>query len=214
VSVRGGRLRIGVVDVVYWHLGDVATRARAARADGFEHIDPLVGHTEAELGLPIGCPTSFPKPQPGWCSTPAPADGDGMWDRAVRWWRAAPGALLEPWKGAVVNSLEKVVAFRAEVPGVRLLVDTGHVADWGGDPLELLEYADHVQLRQGKPGATQVHVDDPAGAVDFGAVFDRLETIGYAGVVSVEYFDLPDQGWPLADPRQWALDLAAHLRSL
>ena len=48
-----------------------------------------------------------------------------------------------------------------EVPGLRLLVDTGHVADWGGDPLEMLEFADHVQLRQGRPGSTQVHVDDP-----------------------------------------------------
>ena len=40
-----------------------------------------------------------------------------MWERAVRWWRAAPGALLEPWAGAVVNSAETVRAFRAEVPG-------------------------------------------------------------------------------------------------
>ena len=37
-------------------------------------------------------------------------------------------------------------------PGFALLVDTGHVADWGGDPLELLEFAGHVQLRQGARG--------------------------------------------------------------
>ena len=48
-----------------------------------------------------------------------------------------------------------VEAFRAEVGNVRFLIDTGHVADWGGDPCELLHLADHVQLRQGKPGMTQ-----------------------------------------------------------
>ena len=205
---------LGVVDVVYARRGDVGERARAARVDGFAHIDVLLGSNEAELDLPIGCPTAFPKPQSGWCATPAPTLADGMWERAVRWWRAAPGALLEPWAGAVVNSIETVRAFRAEVPGVRLLVDTGHVADWGGDPCELLDLADHVQLRQGMRGHTQVHVDDPRGTVDFGAVLDRLERLDYRGKLSVEYFDLPENGWPLDDPEAWAKDLAAHLTSL
>ena len=89
----------------------------------------------------------------------------------------------------------------AEVPGLRLLVDTGHVADWGGDPCELLELADHVQLRQGKPGHTQVHVDDPSGVVDFAAVLRRLDGARLPRArLSVEYFDLPDNGWPLDDP--------------
>jgi sugar phosphate isomerase/epimerase len=208
------RWPLGAVDIVYARRGDVSARAAAAQADGFEHIDPLLGTDAATLVIPIGCPTAYPKPQPGWCATPAPAAADGMWERAVRWWRAAPGALLEPWAGAVVNSAETVRAFRAEVPDVRLLVDTGHVADWGGDPCELLDLADHVQLRQGKRGHTQVHVDDPAGTVDFGAVVRRLEALDYRGRLSVEYFDLPENGWPLADPEQWANDLAAHLRKI
>jgi len=62
-------------------------------------------------------------------------------------------------------------------------------------------------------GSTQLHVDDPRGTVDFAAVVARLEALGYQGLCSVEYFDLPDQGWGLDDPRAWALDLAAHLRS-
>jgi sugar phosphate isomerase/epimerase len=100
------------------------------------------------------------------------------------------------------------------VPGLRLLVDTGHVADWGGDVLELLAYADHVQLRQGRPGAAQLHIDDPTGVVDFAAVVGRLRELGYGGRLSVEYFDLPDLGWPLADPRAWARDLAAVVRTM
>jgi sugar phosphate isomerase/epimerase len=208
------RWPLGAVDIVYARRGDVPARALAAQADGFEHIDPLIGTDPATLALPIGCPTAFPKPVPEWCTTPAPVATEGMWERAVRWWTAAPGALLEPWAGAVVNSAESVRAFRAEVPGVRLLVDTGHVADWGGDPCELLELADHVQLRQGKRGHTQVHVDDPTGEVDFAAVLDRLDQLDYRGRLSVEYFDLPDNGWPLDSPEQWARDLAVHLRTL
>jgi len=208
------RWPLGVVDIVYARRGDVAARASAAKADGYEHIDPLVGSDATSLALPVGCPTAYPKPQAGWCATPAPADGDGMWERAVRWWTAAPGALLEPWAGAVVNSADAVRAFRAEVPGVRLLVDTGHVADWGGDPCELLDLADHVQLRQAKRGHTQVHVDDPSGVVDFGAVLARLGELDYQGRLSVEYFDLPDNGWALDDPEAWAADLAARLRAL
>ena len=203
---------LGVVEVVYGLDGDAPARSRIAAADGFAHIDVLLDVDPATLALPVGCPTAFPKPSAGWCATPAPVAGDGMWERCVRWFRAAPGALLEPWAGSVVYSLETCRAMMAEVPGLRLLVDTGHVADWGGDPLELLPYADHVQLRQGAPGSTQLHVDDQDGVVDFTAVFARLEALGYEGLRSVEYFDLPEQGWPLEDPRGWAVDLAAALR--
>jgi sugar phosphate isomerase/epimerase len=209
------RWPVGVVDVTYARLPDTTDRARAAQTDGFEHIDPLIGTDPASLALPIGCPTAFPKPVDAWCTTPAPsAQLDGAWERAVRWWRRAPRALLEPWAGATVNSIEKVRAFRAEVGDVRLLVDTGHVADWGGDPYELLELADHVQLRQGKPGHTQLHVDDPTGVVDFAEIFRTLERLDYRGKLSVEYFDLPENGWPLDDPVRWARDLAASLRRL
>ena len=203
---------IGVVDIVYGNVPDVAVRSALARTDGFDHIDPLVSVDSSTLMLPVGCPTAFPKPVAQWCSTPAPPAADGMWERCVEWFRAAPGALLEPWAGAVVHSAETCRAMMAEVPGLRLLVDTGHVADWGEDPIELLACADHVQLRQGAPGSAQLHVDDPGGVVDFIAVLAELDRLGYRGKLSVEYFDLPDHGWALADPRAWARDLAQQVR--
>jgi sugar phosphate isomerase/epimerase len=207
------RWPLGVVDVVYARRGDAVQRAQAAADDRFAHIDTLLAVDASRLALPVGCPTAFPKPVNTWCATPAPTAAlDGAWERAVRWWKAAPRALLEPWAGAVVNSFPTIRAFLEEVPGVRLLIDTGHVANWGGDPCELLELADHVQVRQAKPGNTQLHADDPEGVVDFGAVFRRLEQLDYRGKISVEYFDLPERGWPLADPEQWARDLAAQLR--
>jgi sugar phosphate isomerase/epimerase len=204
---------LGVVDIVYAPR-PVPERAALAVDDGFEHIDVLVDVDPAALPLPVGCPTAFPKPRAGWCSTPAPRDDPGAWERTVGWFRDAPGALLEPWAGAVVHSNDGCRSMMAEVPGLRLLVDTGHVADWGGDPLELLPFADHVQLRQGRPGAAQVHPDDPSGVVDFAAVVRRLNELDYRGRLSVEYFDLPEYGWPLADPRAWARDLAARVRPL
>ena len=65
------RIRLGVVDIVYAPR-PVSERAQVALADGFEHIDVLADVDPATLVLPVGCPTAFPKPQPGWCSTPAP----------------------------------------------------------------------------------------------------------------------------------------------
>jgi hypothetical protein len=201
------RRPVGVVDVTYAAFGDEVARSQCARDDGFAHIDVLLGTDTSTLALPVACPTAFPKPVDVWCATPAPLD----WDRAVRWWKAAPHALLEPHTRSAVNSTEAVRAFLDEVPGVRLLVDTGHAADWGGDPCELLDLADHVQLRQGRPGHAQLHVDDATGVVDFGAVIARLEQLDYRGRLSVEYFDLPEHGWPLEDPRAWACDLRARL---
>jgi sugar phosphate isomerase/epimerase len=137
-----------------------------------------------------------------------------MWEETVRRFRDAPGCLLEPWAGATVNSVERMRAMADEVPGLRFLVDTGHVAAWGGDPVEAVELAAHVQLRQGAAGRTQLHVDDADGAVDFGAVLRRLDELGYDGKVAVEYYSLPDLGYPLEDPVGWAVDLADRVRPL
>ena len=87
---------------------------------------------------------------------------------------------------------------------MRLLVDTGHVADWGGDPCELLELADHVQLRQGKPGHTQVHVDDPSGVVDFAAVLARLDALDYRGRSASSTSTCPTTAGRSTTPKRWA----------
>jgi sugar phosphate isomerase/epimerase len=117
---------------------------------------------------------------------------------------------MEPWPGSIVSSVAAVKAMLAEVPGLRLCVDTGHVANWGEDPVELLPWAGHVQLRQAAQGVPQALEGD----VDFAAVFHCLEELDYGGLVSVEYFDLPDMGWGLDDPVGHAVALAAQLRPL
>jgi len=45
-------------------------------------------------------------------------------------------------------------------------------------------------------------------------VLRRLDELDYQGCLSVEYFDLPDEGWPLDAPVPWAVDLRAHVLSL
>ena len=48
-----------------------------------------------------------------------------------------------------------------------------------------------MQLRQAAPGKTQLHADD-GGDVDFAAVLAELDRLDYQGLISIEYFDLPD----------------------
>lgn len=198
---------LGVVDVVFVPLSLPEAAARAKEL-GFEHID-VPADWEGELALPVGDRMSFPGPQP-YTSVPAPPKGDGMWDRAVAAYRRTPGVRVEPWPYSVLDSVEACRAMLAEVPGLRLLVDTGHVAAWGEDPLELLPWADHVQLRQARKGEAQTLEGD----VDFRAVLDRLRALDYRGRLSVEYFDLPDYGWPLDDPVAYAVALAEQIRPL
>ena len=199
---------LGIVAVAFRPDPPVRSAERA-RELGFAHLDTTIDVDPSTLSLPVGCPFAR-RPLPRWCASGVRA----TWDETVEAFRAAPGALLEPTARGVVSSNDAARAMVDAVPGLRLLVDTGHVADWGGDPVELLDLAGHIQLRQGRPGSTQLHVDDATGIVDFAAVLERLDQIGYDGLLSVEYFDLPDYGWPLEDPVGWSVDLARALRPI
>ena len=201
------RWPLGVVTIVYGNR-PADECARLAREDGFEHID-VIWESPGGLVLPVGNRIASGRPRPG-CTAGAMPDGPGAWEKTVALFRKAPNALLEPWPGSCVASIKAVREIVAEVPGLRIALDTGHVACWGEDPAELADLAGHVQLRQARQGEPQLLEGD----VDFAAFFRRLELVGYRGLLSVEYFDLPDRGWPLDDPRAHACQLAAQLRSL
>ena len=201
------RFPLGVVDVVFAPR-PVPEAAEQARRLGFSHLD-VSWDWDGELVLPVGDRMAHPSPRP-YCSCPAPPDGDGMWERAVQAYRRTPGVRMEPWPGSIVGSVERVKAMLAEVPGLKLLVDTGHVANWGEDPVELLPWAAHVQLRQARHGVAQCLEGD----VDFGRVIGTLDALDYGGLLSVEYFDLPAMGWGLDDPIGYAVALAEVVRPL
>ena len=197
---------LGVVSVVYGNR-HVREAARIARGHGFQHIDVTLGDP-TDLVIPVGDRFSM-FPRPGFTSGPAPI-GARTWEKTVDDYRNAPGARMEPWLGSIVGTTEEVFAMLEEVPGLRLTLDVGHVVAWGGDPAELLPYADHVQLRQAKRGHSQAI----EGEVDFSAILKCLEELDYRGKLSVEYFDLPQRGWSLDDPIAAAFDVAEQLRAL
>jgi sugar phosphate isomerase/epimerase len=197
---------LGIVEIVFSPLAQDEA-ARRAQALGFDHID-LVTEPQEPLALPV-VDRFVASPRPGW-SSGAPPEGAGNWERAVRAFRAAPGARIEAWAGSIIDSAEKIEAFLAEAPGTRLLLDTGHVANWGGDPAELLRHAGHVQLRQASRGVPQAAVGD----VDFVTFLSEARRQRYEGAFSIEYFDLPAMGYPLRDPLGHALALAEQVRPL
>ena len=208
----GRRFPLGVVAVAFRPV-PVDEAALAAAALGFDHID--VGAQTpagAHLALPIGDRIAGWEPQAG-CTCMAPLARKTGWDDAVAILRSQPGIRVEPGPGTVCGSVAAARAMVDAVPGLRLTVDTGHVATWGEDPVELLDLADHVQLRQARKGTAQVHAGD-GGDVDFEAVIRTLERLGYRGRLSIEYFDLPEYGWGLEDPVGWSVALASQVRPL
>jgi len=206
-ELRDRRYPLGVVDVVFEHLGlshaGIATHAAAL---GFEYLDVTVPIDDA-LCLPIG--ERFSKiPRAGF-TTGAPRPPT-TWEEAVASYRAAPGAWLEPTYYGIVRGVEAVRQFVAEVPGLRISLDTGHVAGWGEDPADLVDLADHVQLKQASRGIPQARTGD----IDFRQFLRRLRAVGYQGGCSIEYCDRPARGYPLDDPIGHALDLAEQVRPL
>ena len=199
---------LGIVCVAFGRV-PMPVAADKARALGFDHLDVIDGGSDLDLVLPVGDRIAFPGPRAG-CTSPAPPKAEGAWETAVAAYRASPGARIEPWPGSILDSIAACREMLAAVPGLTLTVDTGHVACWGEDPVELLPCAAHVQLRQASKGVAQALEGD----VDFARVIARLRALDYRGRLSVEYFDFPEMGWALEDPQGHAVELARRIRPL
>src|SRR5258708_1613285 len=117
---------LGVVDVVFEPL-TVPEAAEQAALLGFAHIDLIARWTgeDQSLALPVG-DRMWSSPRTGF-SIAAPLPGDGVWDATVAALREAPGVRIEPWVGSICGSVAATKAMLEAVPGLRLLVDTGHV---------------------------------------------------------------------------------------
>jgi sugar phosphate isomerase/epimerase len=214
------RRPIGIVAVAF---GGATLEDAAARAAtlGFDHLDCSVFALDqlgpaavGDLAVPVGDVLSGVEVRSG-CSAMALIErrGEDRFEEAVELFGRHPGARLEPIPRSMADSIAAAERIVAAVPGLRLTVDTGHVATWGEDPVRLLHLADHVQLRQAAEGRPQLHPDE-GGDVDFAAVLRELERLDYRGRLSVEYMDLPDWGFPLDDPVGHAVALASHVRGL
>lgn len=231
-----GRWPLGIGDVCFKPRVDNYVAAERAKAAGFSHLD-LHSYwddgDESKLAIPIGNRivntgtakmelsevasdgdrlSAWPTPRPGWGYVPPPARFDGAWDLTVKLLKECPTAVVEPWAGSVLATNAQTDELLREVPGLRLIVDVGHLVFRDEDPYELLPYADIVQLRDCAPGKQQLPVGE--GIMDFRRVLRDLESLDYQGTVVVEYFDLPWVGYPLDTPWEWSLDLAHYLDSL
>ena len=207
---RGGEL--GIVSIAFGIDCPYPEAARRAAALGFDHIDigldRLPEGGEPILALPIGDRIGA-TPQTG-CTVSPPRDC--TWDEGVAFLRRQPGIRVEPGPRSLLTTPGAIRAMCEAVPGLRLTLDTGWSVFCGFDPLEVADLADHVQLRQARPGRPQLHIDEE-GDVDFSAVLAGFSSLGYEGRFSVEYFDLLAMGLPLEDPLTWSVDLARRVRS-
>ena len=133
----------------------------------------------------------------------------------MRWWQARTGRAAR----TVGRRDRQLASTRSTPSGAKCRAcgcsSTPVTSPTGAsDPCELLDLADHVQLRQGRPGHTQVHVDDPPATSTSRPCSPARRARLPRPRLSVEYFDLPENGWPLDDPAAWARDLAGHVRAL
>jgi hypothetical protein len=204
---------LGIVSVAFGLDCPYPEAGRRAAALGFDHIDigldRLPDGGEQSLALPIGDRIGA-TPQTG-CTVSPPRSC--TWNEGVAFLRQQPAIRVEPAPRSLLDTPAAIRAMCEAVPGLRLTLDTGWCVFCGFDPLEVADLADHVQLRQARPGRPQMHIDEE-GDVDFSAVFAGFAALDYQGAFSVEYFDLPDLRLPLEDPVTWSVDLARRVRPL
>lgn len=93
-----------------------------------------------------------------------------------------PGMLLDRLEAAI----EIVTA--VAMPSVRLMFDIGHVAMMGHDvPAALSTCAPQIGLIQATDVAGRDRVDPGLGTLDWPVLLGAIQTIGYAGIVELEY---------------------------
>ena len=209
-QVAPARVRwpLGVVDVVYASATRRRARARgAARADGFAHIDPLLerrpGDARAADRLPDRVPEAAAR---AGARRPRRARATACGSGRCAGGAPRRGALLEPWAGAVVNSARDGAGdVRAEVPGRAAARRHRSRRRLGRRPVRA---ARARRPRAAAPGQARAHAGArrrPGGRRRLRRGARAASTrLDYRGRLSVEYFDLPDNGWPLDDPEQWA----------
>ena len=141
-------------------------------------------------------------------------------------------AAYHPHMGTVVQDAADVDALLAGTQHLALLLDAGHLAFAGADPVAVLEQhgarVAHVHAKNVRPTVTsQAHArgwtfeesvragaftvpGDPEGGVDFPALFARLERLAYRGWIVVEAEQDPKKANPLAYARRGRAFIRQH----
>jgi sugar phosphate isomerase/epimerase len=95
---------------------------------------------------------------------------------------------IEPHVHSCLESPDLVQEFLSMVPGLTLILDYAHFICLGYSQATinpLVPYAQHVHLRQAKPGYLQTDLEN--GIINFRAVLGKLKEHAYDGYLSIEY---------------------------
>lgn len=191
-----GRCGLRVSDVFPAMPHELSTLEEGQRRDNKQFFERVLAFT-VELGGP-GVTLKAPAPPlvGGLSAEPAdPRDAPG--------WRAAVDALneflavarqaglrlsVEPSLDSMLVPPARTSLMLHEVPGLALTLDYTHFVARHVPQAEvdaLLPHASHFHLRQARPGRVQVPARD--GIIDYRRVLEKLLSVGYCGVISLEY---------------------------
>ena len=95
---------------------------------------------------------------------------------------------IEPHVHGLLESVDMTHDLISQVPGLKLALDPAHFVSLGYRQEEvetLCHYAEHVHLRQAKPGVLQAKMEH--GTINFPAFFAALSDVGYDGWLAIEY---------------------------
>jgi sugar phosphate isomerase/epimerase len=101
----------------------------------------------------------------------------------------------------LVESSDEVLTLIEDVgrDGLGVNLDVGHAAVYGEDPRESIEKAAghitgvHLEDIAGGVRGKHYHLVPGDGDIDFAAVFDALDGVGYDGFVTLELYTYPDR---------------------
>ena len=121
---------------------------------------------------------------------------------------------IEPHVGSICPAVASTKAFLAKVPGLTLTLDYGHFV-MAGEPSarvhSLLSHASHVHVRGGAAGRLQTSVKE--NAIDFSGMLSGLASIGYDGLLALEYVWIDWNGCNCTDNVSETLLLREALRA-
>jgi sugar phosphate isomerase/epimerase len=130
--------------------------------------------------------------------------------------------LIEPEPGLLIETADQFLELMQHIdsPAVGLNFDIGHFYCVGDDPAptmhRLAQHVRHIHLEDIAATRVHHHLVPGEGAIDFAAVFQAIDAIGYQGWVTVElypYVDDPDAAARMALHRIKAIRAARELKN-
>ena len=103
---------------------------------------------------------------------------------------------IEPEPGLFIQTAAEYLEFKAEYfrdeDAVKMNCDCGHLFCVGEDPAEVIrnhaEHVAHVHVEDIGENRVHQHLTPGKGAMDFGAIFEAVERVGYTRPVTVELY--------------------------